>query len=96
MEGYYDDYTYEDWKDSASVLTKIVDRRRDELEKTNGNKYVYQFMMTPNAGFLNNNKVNIIMLLRFEKNFFSPCRRILSFHFHLIDCQPIFLLFWLT
>ena len=63
MEGYYDDYTYEDWKDSADVLTKIVNRRRDQLEKTADNKYIYQFMMTPNAGFLNNNKVNIIIVL---------------------------------
>ena len=63
MEGYYDDYTYEDWKDSAITLTRIVDRRRDQLEKTAENKYIYQFMMTPNAGFLNNNKVIIIMVL---------------------------------
>ena len=63
MEGYYDDYTYEDWKDSAPTLTKIVDRKRDQLEKTAENKYIYQFMMTPNAGFLNNNKVIIIMVL---------------------------------
>ena len=58
MEGYYDDYTYEDWKGNATALTKIVDRRRDQLEQTAENKYIYQFMMTPNAGFLNNNKVN--------------------------------------
>ena len=60
MEGYYDDYTYEDWKDDTKVLEKIAGRRRDQLEKTSGNKYIYQFMMTPNAGFLNNNKVKTL------------------------------------
>ena len=92
MEGYYDDYTYEDWKDSADVLTKIVNRRRDQLEKTADNKYIYQFMMTPNAGFLNNNKVNIIIVLLYII-FFSLYRQIPSFLYHLIACQLIFPLF---
>ena len=47
MEGYYDDYTYEEWKDSAPTVTKIVGLRRNELEKTSDDKYIYQFMMTP-------------------------------------------------
>ena len=59
MEGYYDDYTYEEWTETPATLTKIVGLRRNQLEQTNENKYIYQFMMTPNAGFLNENKVNL-------------------------------------
>ena len=56
MEGYYDDYTYEDWKSEADMLVDIQKQRRNEIEKSN-DKYIYQFMMTPTAGFLNENKV---------------------------------------
>ena len=56
MEGFYDDYTYEEWSSDSDMLTDIQKQRRNEIAQSN-NKYIYQFMMTPTAGFLNENKV---------------------------------------
>ena len=89
MEGYYDDYTYEEWKDSAPTVTKIVGLRRNELEKTSDDKYIYQFMMTPNAGFLNENKVILNSLTKKSKVHHSLYRPTQNLHFHLIDYQRI-------
>ena len=54
-EGYFDNYIYEEWKDRADVLTKIIAHRRDNVAKKIGSDYHYEFVMMPNDSFLSEN-----------------------------------------
>ena len=53
-EGYYDQYNFD------AVITgdrpQLISHRRKGLNEVTG-KYTYEFIMIPNAGFLNNNQV---------------------------------------
>ena len=67
MEGFFDEYTYEDMTDDQKK--EIVSHRR-KMSKKVGSKYIYQFIMVPTAGFLHENKPlppNVELKLSFDR-----------------------------
>ena len=52
IEGYYDKYTYDELTDDEKA--QVIVHRRSGIPTRNGN-YIYEFIMTPNESFLNEN-----------------------------------------
>ena len=68
MEGYYDKYAYNELTDDAK--TQVIAHRRAGIPLKNG-KYVYEFIITPNESFLNENHPlppGVEMKLTFDRN----------------------------
>ena len=68
IEGYYDKYAYDELSDDAK--TQVIAHRRAGIPTKNG-KYLYEFIMTPNESFLNENHPlpsGIEMKLTFDRS----------------------------
>jgi len=65
--GYYDTYNFENLSDNDK--TALIAHRRKTIPKTS-NKYIYEFVMTPNDPFLNENKPlppNVELKISFDR-----------------------------
>ena len=67
IEGYFDRYLYDELNDDAKL--KVENHRRQSFPAING-KYIYEFIMTPNDSFLNENHTlppGVEMKLTFDR-----------------------------